>query len=188
YDNEAYMNTGIQRSSATPFGSWTNSTPAEALEARPKKDIVAIMAAHGIPYTATATVAFPDDMIRKIQRARSIRGPKFLHVLSPCPPGWKAEENLGVTISRMAVETHVFPLYEVEDGRRVTINHWPKGLPVERYTSLQGRFRHLNEEDLATIQRNVDRGWARLVARVAEPEVTAPTLGSPEEIAARAAH
>ena len=89
YDNEAYMNTGIQRSSATPPGAWTTTTPRGSLKAEPKKDIEKIMMAHGIPYMATASVAYPDDFIEKFRKAKNIRGTKFIHVLSPCPPGWR---------------------------------------------------------------------------------------------------
>jgi len=165
YDNEAYMNTGIQRSSATPVGSWTNSTPAAHLEDRPKKDMVGILAAHGISYAATATVAFPDDMVRKFRKAKATPGMKFIHVLSPCPPGWKSAENMGVTISRMAAETRIFPIYEVEGGTTWTLNHMPKGLPVDRYTELQGRFKHLTRDDLRAMQAHVDRAWERLCTR-----------------------
>jgi pyruvate/2-oxoacid:ferredoxin oxidoreductase beta subunit len=88
YDNEAYMNTGIQRSSATPFGAWTTTTPGESWKLDPKKDMLAILAAHRVPYAATATVAYPDDLLAKVRKAKAIKGTRFLHVLAPCPPGW----------------------------------------------------------------------------------------------------
>ena len=165
YDNEAYMNTGIQRSSATPWGAWTTTTPEKRPESRPKKNMMEILAAHGIPYAATATVAFPEDLIRKFKRAKEIRGTRFLHVLCPCPPGWKMPSERSIDASRLAVETKIFPLYEVEDGERYTINYVPRGLPVEEYLKLQGRFRHLRPEDIEHIQKSVDRNWELLVKR-----------------------
>jgi len=173
YDNEAYMNTGIQRSSATPWRAWTTTTPVRHPKDRPKKDIVAIMAAHRIPYAATATVAYPEDLIRKFKKAQSIRGSKFIHILSPCPPGWKSEPARSIKLSRLAVQSKVFPLYEVERGEEYHINVWPKEhVPVREYLRLQGRFRHLTEEDIEVIQRNVDQGWEELVAK-AGAEVSA---------------
>ncbi len=169
YDNEAYMNTGIQRSSATPWGGWTTTTPVQHPNDRPKKDIVAIMAAHRIAYAATATVAYPEDLVRKFQKASAIRGAKFIHILSPCPPGWKMEPVYSIRISRLAVESKVFPLYEVENGERWTINVRPKReAPVREYLQLQGRFSHLTEEDIEFIQGNVDREWKSLVGRTSQ--------------------
>lgn len=165
YDNEAYMNTGIQRSSATPYGAWTTTTPEGFLKDRPKKNITEIMAAHRIPYVATASVAFPDDLTRKLRKARSIRGTRFIHLLSPCPPGWKSASDQTIELARLAVHARVFPLYEVQDGEVYTINVEPKGLPVEEYFKRQGRFRYLRPEDYARIQEEVDRNWDRLVAK-----------------------
>jgi pyruvate/2-oxoacid:ferredoxin oxidoreductase beta subunit len=126
YDNEAYMNTGIQRSSATPKGSWTTTTPAQSLKEEPKKDIDAILAAHRIPYLATASLAFPEDLARKVKKARKIRGTRFIHILVPCPPGWRFQTDLTVRLSRLAVETRAFPLYEVDHGMRYQLNPMPK--------------------------------------------------------------
>jgi pyruvate/2-oxoacid:ferredoxin oxidoreductase beta subunit len=169
YDNEAYMNTGIQRSSATPWGAWTTTTPVKHPKDQPKKDMVAIMAAHRIPYTATATVAYPEDLVRKVQKAKSIRGSKFLHVLSPCPSGWKSEPGQSVLLSRLAVQTCAFPLYEVEHGEKYTMNVWPKPrVPVTEYMKLQGRFAHLSPEALQQIQENVDAEWEKLVRKARE--------------------
>jgi pyruvate/2-oxoacid:ferredoxin oxidoreductase beta subunit len=165
YDNEAYMNTGIQRSSATPFATWTTTTPTKHPKGQPKKNMVEIMAAHRIPYTATCSVAFPEDMMRKVAKAKSIRGTKFIHIFSPCPTGWKAPSSQAVKIARLAVHTKIFPLYEIEDGLRYTINVEPKNIPVEEYLRLQGRFNHLTDETVKTIQENVDREWARLVKK-----------------------
>jgi len=166
YDNEAYMNTGIQRSSATPWMAWTTTTPVRHPKDRPKKDIVAIMAAHRIPYAATATVAYPEDMVRKFQKAQAIRGAKFIHILSPCPPGWKSEPAQTIKLSRLAVQSKIFPLYEVERGSEYNVTVWPKkAVPVREYLRRQGRFRHLTEEDIAVIQSNVDQEWEELLAK-----------------------
>lgn len=162
YDNEAYMNTGMQRSSATPYLSWTTTTPANQPKENPKKDIMEIMAAHRIPYAATATIAYPEDFIRKLQQANSTRGFKFMHVLSPCPPGWRIDPELSIKISRLAVQSKVFPLYEVEGGEKYTMNFEPKGILVDEYIRLQGRFSHLSEGEIELIQENVDREWNRL--------------------------
>ncbi len=165
YDNEAYMNTGIQRSSATPLGAWTTTTPVKHPESRPKKDIVEIMAAHKIPYLATASVAFPEDFVRKFKRAREIKGTRFIHVFSPCPPGWKMPSDYTIKSARLAVETKVFPLVEVEDGERWTLNYWPHEKPLEDYLKLQGRFRHLTQETVDEIRKGVEHRWENFVKR-----------------------
>ncbi len=165
YDNEAYMNTGIQRSSATPWGAWTTTTPSTAPKDTPKKDIVAIMAAHRIPYTATASVAYPEDLVRKLQKAAGIRGAKFVHILSPCPSGWKTEPAATVRIARLAVQSRIFPLYEVEDGERYAVTVQPRPVPVIEYLRSQGRFNHLTVEQIERIQESADQAWAELLAR-----------------------
>jgi len=167
YDNEAYMNTGIQRSSATPWGAWTTTTPAANLKNQPKKDIVQIMAAHRIPYAATASIAYPEDFARKINRAKLLRGLKFIYAFSPCPVGWRFPSEQTVRLARLAVQTKIFPLYEVEDGDRFLLNVVPEGLPVGEYLKPQGRFAYLREGDLERIQENVDQEWKRLMARMA---------------------
>ena len=159
-DNEAYMNTGIQVSSATPSYAWTGTTPRG--NPRRKKNIMEIMAAHYNPYSATATIGFPKDLQRKIEKAKGIRGMKFIHMLVPCPTGWKTASNLSPELSILAVETNIFPLYEVEDGKRYEINHEPRRLPVEAYLLKQGRFRHLTRAEIAAIQQEADEGWERL--------------------------
>jgi len=166
YDNEAYMNTGIQRSSATPFGAWTTTTPGRSWKGESKKDILAILAAHHIPYAATATVAHPADLIAKVQRAKAIRGTRFLHILAPCPPGWKASDEETIALGRMAVASRVFPLLEVVDGVRWRFTADHPGDPVEPYLRRQGRFRHLTDEQIGEIQSQVDARWARLKRRV----------------------
>ena len=166
YDNEAYMNTGIQRSSATPWGAWTTTTPAEEPEASPKKDMVSILAAHGIPYIATASVAYPVDLVEKVEKARTIRGTRFIHILAPCPPGWKTQNDETIDLARQAVQTRVFPLFEIENGRdwRLTVDH--AGDPVGPYIRRQARFKHLTDEQLELIQKDVDDRWQRLQLRV----------------------
>ncbi len=159
YDNEAYMNTGVQRSSATPFGAWTTTTPSKKPKDRPKKNIIDALAAHHIPYIATASVAFPDDFIHKLEKAKAIRGMRFIHILSPCPPGWKSLPELSIKLSRLAVESKVFPLYEIEEGWKYHITHQPQGTPVKEYLKPQGRFAHLNDEDIERIQKEVDRNY-----------------------------
>lgn len=159
YDNEAYMNTGVQRSSSTPFGTRTTTTPGQGWKQSRKKNIVEALAAHRIPYAATASIAFPDDMIRKFQKAKEMKGgTRFIHVYATCPTGWRAPTDMCVKIARLAVQSNFFPLYEVEDGTRYTINY--KGdRPVKDYMKIQGRFKHLQDDDYAQIQKMVDEDW-----------------------------
>lgn len=163
YDNEAYMNTGIQRSSSTPPGAWTTTTPMG--KARPKKNIMEIMAAHLIPYAATASIAFPDDFVEKLKKAVEIKGTRFFHVLATCPPGWRVESNLSVKLARLAVNTNVFPLYEIENGETYRITVPSRNYPVNEYLRLQGRFSNMNARDIEAYQRMVDRKWTGLCQR-----------------------
>lgn len=166
YDNEAYMNTGIQRSSATPLCAWTTTTPKGMLKTEPKKNIMEIVAAHGIPYAATATIAFPEDLIMKVKKAKEIKGTKFLHLLSPCVIGWKIESGHTVKVSRLAVETNIFPLYEIFDGEKWVISRKPEQpKPTEEYLKIQGRFSHLAKEDIGIIQKNTDKNWQKLLKK-----------------------
>jgi len=164
-DNEGYMNTGTQRSSATPLFAWTTTTPVMQPKENPKKDIMAIMADHHIPYAATATIAYPEDLIRKLEKAKGIRGTRFIHLFSPCPPGWKMPSEQTIKISRLAVRSRLFPLYEIENGRNYTIQEEHRVVPVKEYLKLQGRFSHLTEKDIEITQRNVDDIWERLQRR-----------------------
>ncbi|HET9482002.1 MAG TPA: thiamine pyrophosphate-dependent enzyme [Candidatus Polarisedimenticolia bacterium] len=166
YDNEAYMNTGVQRSSATPFGAWTTTTPSRHPESHPKKDIMGIMAAHRIPYAATASISHPLDLLAKARRAAAIRGTRFLHILSPCPPGWKSADEDTVLLARMAVRSRVFPLLEVENGTHWRFTEDHPGDPVEPYLKRQGRFRHLTDAQIAGIQAEVNDRWSLLRRRV----------------------
>ncbi len=166
YDNEAYMNTGIQRSSATPWGAWTTTTPGKDFKRERKKNLMEIMAAHRIPYAASTTVAYPDDLARKFQRAKEMSGFRLIHIFSPCPPGHKALEKDSILEARYAVESRVFPLYEVLDGTHFTLSMNPKQRPVNEYLKLQGRFKHLHDDERAQIQKWVDEDWERLMKRM----------------------
>ncbi|MBT4268475.1 MAG: pyruvate synthase subunit beta [Deltaproteobacteria bacterium] len=165
YDNEAYMNTGIQRSSATPEMAWTTTTPTTFPKLGPKKNIIQILTGHKIPYCATANVAWPLDLIAKVRRAAETRGTTFIHVLSPCPPGWKISSEKSIEVARLATQTKVFPLYEVINGESYHINLEPENIPVEAYLRTQGRFSHLKKEDIAHIQQRVDYEWKILLQR-----------------------
>jgi pyruvate/2-oxoacid:ferredoxin oxidoreductase beta subunit len=164
YDNEAYMNTGIQRSSATPYGAWTTTTPVKHFKNRPKKDIDAIMAAHRIPYIATASIAYPEDLFKKAKKAKEIRGTRFLHIYAPCPTGWKSRPEDTIKLARMVVQSGLFPLYEIEDGEKYALSiKLREKKPVNDYLRLQGRFRHLTENEIALIQEDADRRWTRIL-------------------------
>jgi pyruvate ferredoxin oxidoreductase beta subunit len=165
FDNEAYMNTGIQRSSSTPFGAMTTTSPpgkASFGQMTWKKNMAAIAAAHGIPYVATACSSYPFDLMEKVGKAKAIQGPSYLHILSICPTGWRIPSDLAIRYGRLAVETGVFPLYEVERGKyRMTID-FPKLRPVKDYLQGQGRFRHLTPDLIEKIQERVTREYVAL--------------------------
>lgn len=159
YDNEAYMNTGIQRSSSTPYGARTTTTPGEGWKKTRKKNILEALAAHRIPYAATASIAFPDDMIRKFQKAKDMKGgTRFMHVLATCPPGWGIPSEMSVRAARLAVQTNIFPLYEVEDGIKYTLSY-EGSQPVDEYLKIQKRFKHLEKHDFEDIQTMVNDDW-----------------------------
>jgi pyruvate/2-oxoacid:ferredoxin oxidoreductase beta subunit len=167
YDNEAYMNTGIQRSSGTPEGAWTTTTPVgetEAWKKGPKKNMVEIMVAHKIPYTATASVAYPEDLIKKVTKAKEIKGPKYIHIFAPCPTGWRMPPGKSVEIARLAVQTCAFPLYEVEDGV-YNISKKPKKKPITEYLKMQGRFKHMPADMVEKFQKNIDKEWELLLKK-----------------------
>ncbi|MEM4717953.1 MAG: 3-methyl-2-oxobutanoate dehydrogenase subunit beta [Desulfurococcaceae archaeon] len=163
YDNEAYMNTGIQRSSSTPKGAWTTTTPAGKTEN--KKDMAKIMIAHNVPYVATSSVGYPHDLYSKLQRARQISGFRFIHIHAPCPPGWRFDPQYTVRVAKLAVETGLWVLYEYHDGK-LTISgpsrpyiDPSKRKPIEEYLKLQGRFRTINEELINEIKKQVEENW-----------------------------
>lgn len=172
FDNEAYMNTGIQRSSSTPSGAWTTTSPIvggqRSGKKDPKKDLVAIVADHAIPYVATATPGHHLDLMNKVRRAAETPGPAFVHVFSPCPTGWKMAISATIDVCKLAVKTNIYPLYEIVDGQHVlgTLNKKP--LPVEEYLKIQGRFKHLSPDQVDTIQQQTDDRYKRLVA-LADP-------------------
>jgi pyruvate ferredoxin oxidoreductase beta subunit len=170
YDNEAYMNTGIQRSGSTPFGADTKTTPTGKLsfgKGEFKKDITAIAAAHNIPYVAQASPHNWNDLMRKAQRAFEIKGPAFINVISPCIPGWGYSSNRTIEMAKLAVETCFWPLYEIENGKW-TLNYDPKERkkPIMEWLKTQSRFQHLTapdkEEVVKKIQEEIDREWAIL--------------------------
>ncbi len=167
YDNEAYMNTGMQTSSATPFGARTNTAPYPLFKVGQKKDIMQIMAAHGIPYAATATIAYPDDLENKLAAAKTIRGFRFIHILCPCPPGWGTEAADTILLSRLAVSSGAFPLYEVRNGDswKVTRLKEDKKSPLKDYLGIQRRFKDIDRERLRILQEEVDRDWSCLMEK-----------------------
>jgi len=169
YDNEAYMNTGVQRSSSTPYGAWTTTTPDREWKRMRKKNIVEALVAHRIPYAATASIAYPEDLVRKVKKARAMKGSRFLHIYSSCPTGWRMPSEMSIKIARMAVQTNIFPLYEVENGLHYTINFTPRGYLVKEYFHLQGRFKHLTESDLDQIQEMVNEDWELLRRKAGLP-------------------
>jgi len=169
FDNEAYMNTGIQRSSATPFGASTTTSPAGKMsigQVTWKKNMPAIVAAHNIPYVATACHSYPFDLMSKIAKGKATPGPAYIHILSVCPTGWRCPPDLTVRIGRLAVETGIFPLYEIENGEYKLSFNFPQLRPVTDYMKLQGRFRHLSEEIIEEIQHRVSKEYAKLMEKV----------------------
>jgi len=164
-DNEAYMNTGIQRSSSTPFGASTTTSPVGKMQMGQitwKKNMAAIAAAHNIPYVATACPSYPIDLIQKVKKAAQIEGPAYIHILSVCPTGWRSAPELSIKLGRLAVETGIFPLYEVEDGKYHLSMDFPQLKPINDYIKLQGRFRHLTESMIEEIEKRVHQEYEQL--------------------------
>ena len=161
YDNEIYGNTGGQRSSATPFGASTTTTPVG--KTVQKKDILGIMAAHRLPYTASVSLAHPEDTLRKLDHALDTRGFRFLHVLAPCPTGWKSEPAESIELIRLAVQSGLFPVLEARDGGELVPNIQPdlSREALERYLALQGRFKK-SELDPAVVAEAIQKNWERL--------------------------
>ena len=161
------MNTGVQRSSATPFGTQTTTTPGQGWKKNRKKNIIEILAAHRIPYAATANIAFPEDMVRKFKKAKQIKGGiRFLHVFASRPTGWRVPSEMSVKVARLAVQSKVFPLYEVKNGVDYTLNV-KSDRPVADYLNIQGRFKHLTNDDVRQIQKMVDEDWEHLMRKMA---------------------
>jgi len=168
YDNEAYMNTGIQRSSATPFGAATTTSPAGKLipgQVTWKKNMPEIAVAHNVPYVATACSSYPFDLMQKVEKAARSKGPAYVHILSVCPTGWRLPPEKAIWIGRLAVETGVFPLYEVVKGKYRLTMEMEELRPVEEYLKPQGRFRHLTLDLIAEIQKRVIKEYDKLKAK-----------------------
>ena len=170
YDNEASMNPGSQRSSATPVGALTTTTPVRPKE-QPKKDLIKIMEAHSLPYIATASSSYPADVYKKFLKAKDIRGTRFFHLSAPCPTGWFYPTKDTVKIGRMMVEACIFPLFEIEEGRlsltakSLSIARSGGKKPIDEYIALQGRFKKITPAQVSEFQRQVDERWDTLVAR-----------------------
>ena len=187
YDNEAYMNTGIQRSGATPYGAATTTTPAGSKipgKTDAKKDLIGICVAHGVEFAATASVAFWNDYITKVRRATAVKGPAVIHVLTPCPLGWRFETSQTIKLAKLAVQTRYFPLYEVENGNYKLSMKIPKPTPLEEFLKPQGRFRHLFApqfaKDLEELTRQVESNWNRVARLCGEiPSQTPPSPSQP---------
>jgi len=164
YDNEAYMNTGIQGSSSTPLWASTTTTPAGKPTKR--KDLVGIAIAHDIPYAATASVAYLPDLRKKVKKAKETDGPSLLHIHAPCPTGWRYEPAKTIEIARAAVETGSWILYEYENGKRIINRELKELKPIETYIKPQGRFKHLKEKDIEELQTEVRNHYYRFVEMV----------------------
>jgi len=170
YDNEAYMNTGVQRSGSTPPGAFSTTTPNGKIGY--KKNMAKILEAHGVPYVATAISSYPLDLYEKFQKAKGILGPKYLHILAPCPPGWGYEPKDSITIGRLAVQTGFWPLYEIIEGKFILSNDSRRFLnpekrkPIEEYLKTQKRFKGLSEEDILNYKQYVNAVWEEIKERI----------------------
>ena len=170
FDNEAYMNTGIQRSSGTPMGASTTTAPAGKVSMGQKtwkKNMAEIMVAHNVPYVATACPSYPLDFITKIEKAKKVKGPSYIHCFTVCPTGWRCGSDQTISMGRLAVETGIFPLYEVENGKYKLSAEMPKKLqPIKNYCKAQGRYRHLTEDQMQMIQDRVNKEYEKLLDKV----------------------
>jgi pyruvate ferredoxin oxidoreductase beta subunit len=170
YDNEAYMNTGVQRSGSTPPGVFTTTTPGGKIGY--KKNMAKILEAHGIPYVATAISSYPLDLYEKFQNAKGIYGPKYIHILAPCPPGWGYDPKDSIEIGRLAVQTGFWPLYEVIEGKFILSKDSKRFLdrskrkPIEEYIKSQKRFRKINAEEILQYKDYIDALWAEIEERI----------------------
>lgn len=163
YNNQMYSNTGIQRSGATPYGAWTTTTWTGKKEYQ--KEMGEIIRAHHIPYVATSAIAYPEDLYAKMQKAKDYHGPRYIEIFAPCPPGWRFDMSKTVEMARLAVETGAWVLYEEIDGKQEFTGYSKKILdgrerkPIEEWLRMQGRFRHLQQEDIDIIKRKLDDRW-----------------------------
>jgi pyruvate ferredoxin oxidoreductase beta subunit len=163
FDNESYMNTGGQRSGTTPYGTRTSTTPVgrfiqgEDRTPELQKDMVKIIAAHGTPYVASTSIGYPLDFMERVEKAKNVRGPSYIHCHTPCPPGWGIDTKDVINVAKLAVQTGLVKLYEIENGVKKTTKKITKLKPVEEYFKYQGRYRHLlnDSEKLAKIQSEV---------------------------------
>ena len=172
YDNEAYGNTGMQRSGSTPHGAITTTTPTGKRHF--KKDLDRIVSAHNIPYMATSCAAYPKDIYTKVQKALSIKGPKFMHILTPCPPGWRYSSEKSIELGKLAVKTGIWAMYERENGKlklsSQTIAAIRKPLPIEDYMSPQGRFKGLDPSQLTKTKQEIQFNLRRLEREAREAD------------------
>jgi len=168
-DNEAYMNTGIQRSSGTPMGAATTTSPSGKVSMGQqtwKKNVTEIMVAHGVPYVATASPSYPLDFMNKVKKAMKVKGPAYIHCHTVCPTGWRSASEITIKLGRLVVETGMFPLYEVEDGKyRMTVEV-DELRPIEDYLKPQGRFRHLTPDQIEMIQERIYQEYNKLLDKV----------------------
>ncbi len=167
YDNEAYMNTGGQRSSATPAHASTSTTPVAALsrgKTSEKKNVPMILALHHVPFVATASVAYPEDLTAKIVYGKPLKGFRYMHIYSPCPTGWGTDPKDTIKLARLSVESGMWPLYEITGDRKIRLTYKPRELkPVSEVLKMQGRFRHLKDEEIAGIQEQTTANWQHLL-------------------------
>ncbi|MFC2141168.1 thiamine pyrophosphate-dependent enzyme [Acidobacteriota bacterium] len=164
YDNEAYMNTGIQGSGSTPLMASTTTTPAG--KPAPRKNMMEIAAAHGIPYAASASVAYIEDLKKKVGKAKNANGPAYLHIHTPCPTGWQFDPALTIEVAKTAVQTGAWVLMEIENGKTTLNRKLDKLKPVDSYLKLQGRFKHITETDIKDIQEDIDNSITRLKQKI----------------------
>jgi len=172
YDNEAYMNTGVQRSSATPMGAATTTSPAGKVipgKQGARKDLTGILVAHRIRYVAQASPSHWQDLVKKVEKALEIKGPKFINVLMPCTLGWGFAQDQGIAIAKLAVDTCFWPLYEVENGKWALTHKPQEKKPLVEFIEKQGRFAHLKKEKnryiIDELQKQVDKDWDELLKK-----------------------
>jgi len=164
YDNEAYANTGVQRSGATPFGASATTSPAGLVsqgKKQWKKNLPLIAVAHGSNYVAAASIGYPQDLQKKIKKAMQVKGTRYIHIHSPCPIGWRFDSSLTIQVAKLAVQTGMWVLFEVEEGifKRTMI---PELKPVDEYLKLQERFKHLKDETIKIIQDHINASWKEM--------------------------
>ncbi|MHA1487337.1 MAG: thiamine pyrophosphate-dependent enzyme, partial [Promethearchaeota archaeon] len=170
YDNEAYMNTGVQRSGSTPLGAYSTTTPNGKIGY--KKNMPKILEAHGIPYVATAISSYPLDLYEKFKNAMKIKGPKYIHILAPCPPGWGYNPKDSIQIGKLAVQTGFWPLYEVIEGKFVLSKNSSKYLdpkkrkPIIEYLNTQKRFKNISDEDIERHKSYIENQWKQIQKRI----------------------